>query len=437
MKTKNRWLIINLLILCGFSLNAQDNLSLQDAIRTGLENNFGIRLVKMDVEIASNNNSIGNSGFLPKLNLTAAQSYSVTDSKQEFLTGQINDRSGAKADALNAGLQLNWTIFDGLRMFVRYDQLQQLEQKSELQLLFTVENTINSIHTTYHTLVQLMHQQKVLEKTLKIDNERLKIASHKIETGAGSRLEVLQAQVDMNTDSAAYFNLDDQIGSSKINLNQLLGRDPQLPFLVSDSIIINNLPVIEILIQQMMERNTSLALGRKDEQLAQIALREIRGRQLPEIGFNLGYNFVNQNSESGFLIQNRSLGLTYSLNASMNLFNGFNTRREQQNLQIQIESSRVRIESLENELRANLERNYNSYSNKLRLIAMEKQNLLAANENLDITAERFRLGDISGIEFREAQRNYLQAELRLLSVTLETKILETSLMQLAGILVTE
>lgn len=437
MKTKNRWLIINLLILCGFSLNAQDNLSLQDAIRTGLENNFGIRLVKMDVEIASNNNSIGNSGFLPKLNLTAAQSYSVTDSKQEFLTGQINDRSGAKADALNAGLQLNWTIFDGLRMFVRYDQLQQLEQKSELQLLFTVENTINSIHTTYHTLVQLMHQQKVLENTLKIDNERLEIASHKIETGAGSRLEVLQAQVDMNTDSAAYFNLDDQIGSTKINLNQLLGRDPQLPFLVSDSIIINNLPIIEILMQQMMERNTSLALGRKDEQLAQIALREIRGRQLPEIGFNLGYNFVNQNSESGFLIQNRSLGLTYSLNASMNLFNGFNTRREQQNLQIQIESSRVRIESLENELRANLERNYNSYSNKLRLIAMEKQNLLAANENLDITAERFRLGDISGIEFREAQRNYLQAELRLLSVTLETKILETSLMQLAGILVTE
>lgn len=427
--------LIIVFALCAFAVFSQNQLDLENAIKTGLENNYGIRLVEQDVAIANNNNTLGNAGFLPKLNLTGSQNFSVTNSNQEYLSGIVSDKSGAKADALNAGLQLNWMLFDGMRMFRRYDQLGQLEERSELQLLLTVENTISDIHATYYTLAQLNYQKEVLEKTLAVDNERLQLAVHKLETGAGSRLEVLQSQVDMNADSAMYLNLIDQIERSRINLNQLMGREPQTFFTVKDSIVVDATLNAETLQQQMLERNTMLEMSRKDEQIAQLALREIKGRQLPEVGFNLGYNFTNQQSESGFLIQNRSSGVTYGLNASMNLFNGFNTRREQQNLQIQIESSRIRIESLINELNASLQSNFGSYQNKLRLLNMERQNLLSAIENLDIAKERFNLGDLSGIEFREAQRNYLQAEARLLNVLLEAKLLETSLLQLAGKLV--
>jgi outer membrane protein len=429
--------LVAVFVFAAFTVFSQDRLDLQSAIETGLENNFGIRLVQQDVAIANNNNTLGNAGFLPRLNLTGSQNFSVTNSNQEYLSGITSDKSGAKADALNAGLQLNWMLFDGLRMFRRYDQLGQLEKRSELQLLLTVENTISDIHAAYYTLAQLNYQKEVLEKTLAVDNERLQLAVHKLETGAGSRLEVLQSQVDMNADSAMYLNLIDQIERTRISLNQLMGRDPQIFFTVKDSIVVDASLNIETLQQQMLERNTMLEMSRKDEQIAQLSLREVKGRQLPEVGFNLGYNFTNQQSESGFLIQNRSSGVTYGLNASMSLFNGFNTRREQQNLQIEIASSRIRLESLINELNSSLQSNFGSYQNKLRLLNMERQNLLSAIENLDIAKERFNLGDLSGFEFREAQRNYLLAEARLLNVLLDAKLLETSLLQLAGKLVVQ
>lgn len=415
-------------------LTAQDHLGVQKAIAIALDNNYGIRLERQEVRIAENNNSWGNAGFLPRLNLSAAQNNSITDSRQAFLTGQVNDRSGAKADNFNAGLQLNWTIFDGMKMFARRDQLQELEQMGEMQLLVTVENTISEIHNYYFTLVQLMRQKKVLEKTIALGNERVQLSEDKLAFGSGSKLEVLQAEVDLNSDSAAYMALIDQIGRNTFSVNTLLGRAPEVLFSVDDSISL--LPMLnkEMLEKQMRERNTSLLLSRKNEQLTQLALKEIRSRQLPEVGFNLGYNFLNQKSESGFLAENRSLGLTYGLTASMNLFNGFNTRREHQNLRIEAESSRLRVESLENELLAGLKTAYGSYDNKQKLLLMEKKNLASAMESLNIASERYALGDLSGLEYREAQRNYLQAETRLLTVVLEAKLLETQLLQLAGML---
>ena len=165
-----------------------------------------------------------------------------------------------------------------------------------------------------------------------------------------------------------------------------------------------------------------------------LALKELRSKQLPELGINLGYNFLNQHSQSGFLAENRSLGLTYGATASMSLFNGFNTRREIKNMQLQIESSRLRVSSLENELVGALRSAFMSYASKQQLMQMETHNLGSARENLNIATERYNLGDLSGIEFREAQRNYLEAETRLLVVVLEIKILETQLLQLAGML---
>ncbi len=413
---------------------AQDYLSVEDALRLGLENNYGIRLGKQDFQLAENNNSPGNAGFLPRLNLTAGQTNSVTDSRQAFLTGQVNDRSGAKSDAFNAGLQLNWTIFDGMKMFVRRDQLSKLQESAGMELLLTVENTISNIHLNYFTLVQRIRQKKVVENTLAIGNERLRLAEDKLRFGSGSRLEVLQARVDLHSDSATYLNLLDLINRSMVAVNTLLGRDPGIRFTVDEQILLLTGLRADSLEKQMLSRNTQLLLSRNDEQLATLALKELRSKQLPELGINLGYNFLNQHSQSGFLAENRSLGLAYGATASMSLFNGFNTRREIKNMQLQIESSRLRVSSLENELVGALRSAFMSYASKQQLMQMETHNLGSARENLNIATERYNLGDLSGIEFREAQRNYLEAETRLLVVVLEIKILETQLLQLAGML---
>lgn len=423
-------IMIGLLLSSG--MKAQEMLSPEDVIRQGMENNFSIRLVRQDADIAGNNLKMGIANFLPTIDLNAAQNFSVNNSRQEFLTGQINDVTGAKSDAFNTGAQLNWTLFDGMRMFVNYERLKELEQMSELLALLTVESTINDLLVNYYNLIHLKQQLQVVEKTIIVDLERMDLAKDMLQIGAGSRLELLQAEVDLNADSALLMQIEDQFDRVKVNLNQLLARDAATQFDVPDTFVVNNLLIKNALEEKMLRQNTSLQLSLQDETLAQLTLREIRGRHSPSLGFNLGYNFTDQSSESGFMQANRSSGFTYGLSANLRLLDGLNTRREKQNASIMLESSRIRTESIISELKADLQINYNSYLNKLRLINMEKQNLEAASENLSIATERFRLGDLSGIEFREAQRNFMAAEARLLAVMLEAKILEVNLLQLAG-----
>lgn len=427
-------ILLFLIVLSVSTLTAQQPLNLGMAVETALENNYGIRLVKQEKDLASNNASWGNAGFLPRVGIQGSQSFSVTDSRQEFLSGQINDRSGAKADNLNAGIQLNWTIFDGFRMFRRFDQLRELEEKSELQLLLTVENTINQIHQLYYRIVQLQQQENAVKKTLAISSERYQLALHKLETGAGSRLELLQAEVDMNADSSALMNVLLQQKQTLISLNLAMGRQHDQEIFVIDTIQLMPMLDESWLVNNMQNRNTALNLSRSDEKLAELALREIKGRRLPELGLNAGYTFVHQQSESGFLIQNRSLGITYGISASLNIFNGLNTRREQQNLVIQRETQRIRQEALYSELRSNLHAAFAAYQSKMMQLRLEYQNLDAAFNQLDIARERFMLGDLSGLEFREAQRNYLNAETRLNNLLFETKTIETNLLQIAGLL---
>lgn len=434
MKRFNK-LIWFLLLIISPALWAQQPLSLSKAIETALEHNYGIRLVNQEKELASNNASWGNAGFLPRVGIQGSQAFSVTDSRQEFLSGQVNDRSGAKADNLNAGLQLNWTIFDGFRMFRRLDQLRELEAKSELQLLLTVESTINNVHQLYYRIVQLQQQQNAIKKSLSISRERHLLALHKLETGAGSRLEVLQAEVDMNADSAALMNVIFQQTQSKISLNMVLGQKHNESYLINDTILLMPMLDEEWLATNMQNRNTTINLSRSDEKLAELALREIKGRKLPELGLNAGYSFIHQQSESGFLIQNRSLGMTYGISANLNIFNGLNTRREQQNLVIQRETQRIRQEALVSELRGSLHANYAAYQNKLLQLQLEYQNMDAAYNQLDIAKERYLIGDLSGLEFREAQRNYLNAETRLNNLLFDAKVIETALLQIAGLLV--
>ncbi len=426
-----------LLFLFPLLITAQPLLTESEAVQIGLENNYNIRLVKKDKDIAENNNTLGNAGFMPEVALSAGQNYSINDSKQEFLTGQINDRKGARSDVLTAAAQLNWTIFDGLQMFRRLEILQTLEQQSELELLFTVEQNIFDILSNFYGLVQTNEQLKVVKRSLEIDSERVLLANQMLEIGAGSRLELLQAEVDRNADSAMLLNLNDQIAQFKTVINNLLGREPDELFRVPDSFAIQSNLSREVLVKKMLANNTALRLSAQDAKLAQLSLKEIKGRQSPELDFNLGYNFNDQNSEAGFLKTSRTSGLTYGVSARMNLFNGFNTRREKQNAQIMVERSQLQIESLENSITAELYQQFDAYTNSLQLLRMESQNVLAARENLSIATERYQLGDLSGIEFRESQRNFCSCREPLTPCPLSSKNCEISLLQLAGELAIE
>ena len=113
------------------------------------------------------------------------------------------------------------------------------------------------------------------------------------------------------------------------------------------------------------------------------------------------------------------------------IFDG-NRRREQRNARIEVENAQYTEEQLQQSLMADLATFWQAYTNNLEVVKLEQQNLIAAKENYEIAMERYLLGDLPGIEMREAQKSLLDAEERILTAEYNTKLCEISLMQISG-----
>ena len=413
-------------------LLAQQMLTEADMIALVLENNYSIRVTRLDEKILDNNVSPGNAGFLPQLNASAGTNNSVTNARQEYLSGQVNERDNARAGSLNAGASLNWTLFDGMRMFTSYDKLKQELKAGELRTRLQIENTLGASLTMYYNIVQLNQKKAVFEKAITLGQERVGIATDMLMLGAGSRLDLLQAEVDLNTDRSQLINLEDLITEASIALNQLMARDASTSFTVRDTFTVARILDYADLKAKMEQNNPALLIGQSDLELAQLNLKEIKGRRSPVLGVNMGYSFNDQNSESGFLKTSRTSGYNYGISANMNIFDGFNLNRQQQNARIGIEQAELEYQGYLEQLQAELLAAYTSYANKLKMVVFEKQNLETALVNFEIAGERFRLGELSGFEFREAQKNQLLANDRLINALYEVRLLEITLMQLSG-----
>lgn len=431
---KNIFLLTVVYLLLGFStpVSHAQLLTPDDVVRQVLEHNFSIRIVRLDEDMLRNNVTLGNAGFLPRVDATAGTSNSMVNTSQEYLSGEKNERDNAKSGSLNAGAAMQWTLFDGLRMFNSYATLQKELEAGELRTRLQIQNSVADALEAYYNTVQLKQKKVVLEKAVKLGEERRGIAQDMLMLGAGSRLSLLQAEVDLNTDRSQLLELGNMIASAKIALNRSMGREAAEPVAVKDSILPGAVLDYETLKTQMERTNPTLLLSQTDLEIAQRNLDNITGQRLPVLNFNLGYNFNDQTSESGFLKASRSSGLNYGFTASVPLFDGFNLNRRRQNARIGIEQADVVYQNYQNALEAELLSNYSTYTNRLSMVIFEKENSSTAEINFDIAGERFRLGEMSGIEYREAQKNFLLANERLINAQFEVRLLEIRLQQLTG-----
>lgn len=412
-------------------------LSPGQAVQIALEQNYNIRLARLTEEEIRNNLSYGNAGFLPGLTAGATQSNSITNSRQEYLSGQINEREGAKSNTFSSNLSLNWTIFDGFRMFNQYSLLSKQLAAGELSTRVQVENTITAVLGGYYNIVQLKNRARVYEKAVQLGEERVQIARDMQVIGSGSGLEVLQAEVDFNTDRSQLLDLQKRIAEAEIALNLLLARDPATLFSVEDTIALMPPFDYEQLRNKMDAGNAALQISEMETEMAMNRLKDIQGRRWPVVGVNLGYNFNVQSSQSGFVIDGRTSGVNYGITASMSIFDGFNVNRQQKNARIGLESARLQLKSHKSELEALLLSTHKAYQARLQMLALEKSNRVTAEVNFDVASERFRLGELSGLEYREAQKNLLQADERLISAGYEVRLLEIALLQISGAVLPE
>lgn len=427
------FLLNTLFVSLGFSQD-QEILTLDDAIQIGLQNNYSILIAENQSEIDANNVSLGNAGFLPMLSANALKSQSIEDSRTEFSGNSIPNQEvdGAKSTTTAVGAELGWTIFDGLRMFTTYEKLKQINSLGKKNAQLTIEQTVAQIISAFYNIVQLKKSYSVLENTVEISQERIRIAETQRDLGSGSEYDLIQARADLNADSAALIRQQVELNDAKIALNEILARDVQQPYEVSSEIPLREQLNYVDLEQQTLSNNLNLSLTRISQEIAALEVKETKGERYPEISLNLGYNYNKNELGSGLIEFSQSDGFTYGISASVNLFNGFNTNRRIQNAKIAFNNSELALDEQKKRVEANLSSAYQNYVNALKLVDLESKNLKYAEQSVDIALERFRLGTINSIELREAQRTLISAENRLIQAQYEAKVAETELLRLSG-----
>ena len=406
--------------------------TLKSCLEQGLLNNYSLRIVRNEEQVSKNNATLGNAGYLPTLGLSAGYKGTIDNTETKArATGETTKDNGVFDQTLDAGINLNWTIFDGFNITANYQRLKELERQGETNTRIAIEDLIANIAAEYYNYVQQKIRLKNFRYAVSLSKERLRIVEERYHIGNFSRLDYQQAKVDFNADSAQYMKQQELLHTSRIQLNELMAnKDVDQPFIIQDSLINVTASLnFEELWNATLTINASLLRAEQNNTLAR--LKKVCSRDYPYVKMNGGYGYTLNKYDISANSRRSNLGLNFGVTVGFNLFDG-NRRRERKNARIAVQNARLEREQLEQALRADLSNLWQAYQNNLQMLNLERQNLVAAKENHEIAMERYMLGNLSGIEMREAQKSLLDAEERILSAEYDTKLCEISLLQISG-----
>ena len=417
-------------------------LSIQQAIAEALQHNYDLLLSRQDEQIAANNVTRGNAGQLPVVNGNLTRTFNINDVRQESSSRPApSTASGAQSNLLNANVAATWTIFDGLGMFIAYDRLKTLRGQQQAITRAALEETVESVTNAYYDVVRQAGKITSLEEALEIGQARIDLTQARVSVGVSAKVEVLTAQVDYNADRSLLLQQQQALVAAKIALNSLLGRTPRVDFEPSDSLTVTRDLREEVITAGIKANNPRLLQAKLGVDVATYNRRLVRASRFPQVGLTTGYGLNRNVNGAAFfgnqLVTNtgRTYGLNYGLVASVPLFNGFNIRRQEQNARVVQEQSQLSLAQTSLQLDADAATAFTQYQNFLQLLDLEESNIQLARQNVAIALERYRLGLLTPLVLREAQRNQLAAETRLLDIRYSAKQAETALRRLSGGLV--
>lgn len=432
-------ILLPALVLLSFSSSAQRILTLEEAVATALRHNYDILLSKNDSAVAALDYSYRNAVFLPRLNATAGTNWNSNNQKQTLADGTKREQTGIKSSNINAALNLNWTLFDGLKMFATREKAEEQIRLGELGIKNQVINTVAVVISIYYDIVRQKQQLKATEEQMTLSQERVKLAQYKLDIGVGAKPDVLQSKVDNNAQKALQLDQQATISQLKEQLNQAMNIKDAAPYDVADSIPLNMGIVLIDIQNSIIKTNPILQITKKNIDIAWLTLKERKAERWPTVSFNSVYNFTrttNQTVINPFSpLFNQSRGLNYGLTASIPILNNFNAKRLIKQASLNIQFQELMLENQESQLNLAVVNAFLEYEQQKKALALEEENILLAKENVDIVFQVYRLNSTTLIQLKEAEKSLQDARTRLITARYNTKLAETELLRLKGDLI--
>lgn len=432
---KIRNAVLSAITVCfaAFSANAQV-MSLQQCLNRGLENNYQIRIARTNEEVSANNDSWAGAGAMPSVDVTAGYSGNMySRDMTDRTSGDVTSTRNTLDQSLNASVGASWTVFNGFKVQATRDKLRELHAQGELKTRIAIEDFVAQMASEYYNYVRQSIRMSNLNYSVALSRERLRIVQERYNIGDNSRHDLKQAQVYFNADSAQSLKQNEALATARIRINRLMAEGQLDSYFVVADTVIALLPELDYLSleQDMLESNLSFLQAGSNARVAQDELKNVNSRNYPYLRLSADYGYAHNIYGSGASSLRDNWGPDFGASLGINILDGKH-RTDRLNAKLNIQNAELNLQEVEQSLRADLADLWQAYQNNLRLLNLEHQNLLTAQESHQIACERYLIGDLSGMEMREAQKSLLDAEESLLQVEYDTKICEISLMQISG-----
>lgn len=428
---KNNICTILFILLTFSSGYGQDTLSMQQAMDVALKSNYGIEIARNDVQIASNNNHAGNAGMLPNVFLNIGETPSNSNLKQEFSNGTTIERDGVFGNNLQAAVALNWTLYDGGRMFATRDKLEELKKYSEELMKVQIQNTMSGVIQAYSQIALQQNYLDVLNQLLQLSESRYQLVKTSIENGLANQSDLYLAELERTSRIQAITMQKILIQNGYQDLNAILNFPADTTYLVSNSIALNSSLNREES-NQLFSKNPELTAATLLHEVALYSEKEQRAAMRPRVGLTASYGYSLAQSEAGFSLYNQNYGPTATLSLSIPLFSGNVNQRNYENAKIASESAELREKQTLTSLQSMYEKAWNLYISLQEQVDLDNQSIVTADNYLRIMEVRYKGGQSTVLEYQDAQRNYEEINYRKINNQYLLKLAETDLLRLTG-----
>lgn len=401
--------------------HAQAPLTLQEAIQIALDHNISLKLAQGEQKIAYKNYHLGNAGFLPTVDA--------------YLRGEATHPTQPQADTtaqVIPGIELKWTVFNGLAGFYTYQQLGQRHRIAQLQTQQALQTQVAAVIKAYYALVLAQQKQRVLEGALAVAQQVRDMVQQQYQLGQGTQLDYLTAQVQYNTEHAQLLAHEEALHTAQVTLQVLLGKEFSPPLTV-----VNNIPPPQKLswdsLSQALEAtNPAWLLAQQRRQEAAINVKLQYAKLWPQIDLKLGYQGEKPyvRSQWGKLSQ----GAHYGVSLRFNLFNALQHYTDIQVARLGVAQAQLRSAAQQQQLQATLKQRFMRYTQQLQRCAMAQQHVQVSQQSAALALEQYQLGKISLLALHKAKQSAQQTALQQLQAAYDAKVAEVALQQLCGTL---